>query len=94
MYLYSWEVFGVCEYVSRDVDILHGKDGHKVHPLQVHAFQLWVEAVNDGNVHVHVQAGRALCLEYTVSLVRVQPEAAQFSLTALGVLCCFALLFV
>ena len=30
-------------------------------------------------VYVHV-AGRALCLEYGVSWVRVPPEAAQFSL--------------
>ena len=38
--------------------------------------------------------GRALCLEYRVSWVRVPPEAAHFFLgkvTALGVLCCFAL---
>ena len=38
--------------------------------------------------------GRALCLEYRVSWVRVSPEAAHFFLgkvTALGVLCCFAL---
>ena len=42
-------------------------------------------------------AGRALCLECRVSWVRVPPEAAIFFLgkvTALGVLCCFALLFV
>ena len=35
-----------------------------------------------------------LCLEYRVSWVRVPPEAAHFFLgkvTALGVLCCFAL---
>ena len=48
-------------------------------------------------MYVHV-AGRALCLECRVAWVRVPPEAAQFSLrrvkvTALGVLCCFALLF-
>ena len=39
-------------------------------------------------------AVRALCLEYRVSWVRVPPEAAHFFLgkvTALGVLCCFAL---
>ena len=38
--------------------------------------------------------GRALCLECRVSWVRVPPEAAHFFLgkvTALGVLCCFAL---
>ena len=38
--------------------------------------------------------GRALCLQYRVSWVRVPPEAAHFFLgkvTALGVLCCFAL---
>ena len=38
--------------------------------------------------------GRALCLGYRVSWVRVPPEAAHFFLgkvTALGVLCCFAL---
>ena len=33
--------------------------------------------------------GRALCLEYRVSWVRVPPEAVEK--TALGVLCCFAL---
>ena len=40
---------------------------------------------------------RALCLECRVSWVRVPPEAAHFFLgkvTALGVLCCFASLFV
>ena len=57
-------------------------------------------------VHVHVgfgpsqlsclgsSVGRALCIECRVSWVRVPPEAAQFFLgkmTALGVLCCFAL---
>ena len=39
-------------------------------------------------------ASRALCLEYRVSWVQVPPEAAHFLLgkvTALGVLCCFAL---
>ena len=42
-------------------------------------------------------AGRALCLEYGVSWVRIPPEAAHFpfgKVTALGVLCCFALLLV
>ena len=35
--------------------------------------------------------GRALCLEYRVSWVPVPPET---KVTALGVLCCFVLLFV
>ena len=47
------------------------------------------------HVYVHVYTcGRALCLECRVSWVRVPPEAPLFFLgrvTALGVLCCFAL---
>ena len=45
-------------------------------------------------MHVGSSVGRALCLEYRVSWVRVPPEAAHFVLgkvTALGVLCCLAL---
>ena len=42
-------------------------------------------------VCIRVRTCRALCLEYRVSWVRVPPEAAQGKVTALGVLCCFAL---
>ena len=48
--------------------------------------------------YTYMLSGRELCLECRVSWVRVPPEAASSfflgKVTALGVLCCFALLFV
>ena len=35
-------------------------------------------STHDDDLHVHVHVGRALCLEYRVSWVRVPPEAARF----------------
>ena len=56
--------------------------------------EIWAQPAELRLSCVGSSVGRALCLEYIVSWVRVPPEAAHFFLgkvTALGVLCCFAL---
>ena len=72
--------------------------------VYIHVCQVsWVQSLiltllpTTVSVHVGSSAGRALCLECRVSWVRIPPEAAHFffgKVTALGVLCCFAFLFV
>ena len=52
---------------------------------EVHAIYICIHVHE--HVHVHVHVGRALCLEYRVSWVRVPPEA----IFSLPWVCCVAL---